>query len=441
MTAVFGTFFADVVEGTNASDQIYGFGGNDRLKGGAGPDRLDGGTGSDILDGGGGPDIFIGGDGIDTVDYSQSPPDGSSTFGIRVDLDLNTAMFADAGGDTFSGIENVTGSGYYDSLFGDGGANVLKGLDGGDYLLGRGGNDRLEGGAGNDTLDGGDGIDTMIGGPGIDYYSVDSAADVVIESGGEGFDTVYARVSYALPAGADIERLWAAADNYMAALDLTGNSSGNQIIGNGGDNVIDGAGGVDQLMGRAGNDLYFVDNASDSITELGGEGLDEVRTSGSFTLNPGADVEILRTTDDNGTASINLAGNASGNAVRGNNGTNLINGADGNDTLTGLGGADSFLFNNPLDAAANVDTITDFNVADDTIQIDNGIFDGLALGTLAGDAFVIGTAAQDAQDRIVYDATTGALSFDVDGVGGAAAVRFATVSAGLALTNSDFLVV
>ena len=55
--------------------------------------------------------------------------------------------------------------------------------------------------------------------------------------------------------------------------------------------------------------------------------------------------------------------------------------------------------------------------------------------------FVIGAAAQDADDRIVYDDTTGALLFDSDGVGGAAAVQFAVVNTGLALTNLDFLVV
>jgi serralysin len=54
---------------------------------------------------------------------------------------------------------------------------------------------------------------------------------------------------------------------------------------------------------------------------------------------------------------------------------------------------------------------------------------------------VIGAAAQDADDGIVYDNTNGALFFDIDGVGGATAVRFATLSAGLALTNLDFLVV
>ena len=79
-------------------------------------------------------------------------------------------------------------------------------------------------------------------------------------------------------------------------------------------------------------------------------------------------------------------------------------------------------------------------MADDTIQIDNGIFTGLAAGTLAANQFVIGAAAQDADDRIIYDNTSGALSFDVDGTGGAAAVQVAQVSAGLALTNLDFLV-
>jgi len=84
--------------------------------------------------------------------------------------------------------------------------------------------------------------------------------------------------------------------------------------------------------------------------------------------------------------------------------------------------------------------ITDFSVADDTIQLQNAVFTGLLGGTLGANQFVIGAAAQDADDRIVYDNTTGALSFDVDGTGGTAAVQFAQVSAGLALTNNDFLV-
>ena len=41
----------------------------------------------------------------------------------------------------------------------------------------------------------------------------------------------------------------------------------------------------------------------------------------------------------------------------------------------------------------------------------------------------------------MYDSATGALFYDSDGVGGTAAIQFAELSAGLALTSQDFLVV
>jgi len=47
----------------------------------------------------------------------------------------------------------------------------------------------------------------------------------------------------------------------------------------------------------------------------------------------------------------------------------------------------------------------------------------------------------DAGDRIIYDDTTGAVYYDSDGVGGVVQTQFATLSAGLALTNFDFFVV
>jgi len=135
-------------------------------------------------------------------------------------------------------------------------------------------------------------------------------------------------------------------------------------------------------------------------------------------------------------------GMAFSDAVTGNSGSNVINGGDGDDELTGLGGADSFLFNTALNAATNVDVINDFNVADDTIMLDDDVFSSsLGLGNIEDGEFRIGAAALDVNDRIIYNDVTGALYYDSDGSGGTAQVQFATLSTGLALTNLDFLVV
>ena len=222
-----------------------------------------------------------------------------------------------------------------------------------------------------------------------------------------------------------------------AAINLAGNASGNVIVGNNGDNLINGGGGVDQMSGRGGNDIYYVDNSSDVVTESGGQGTDTVRTSVSWTLTAGADVETLATTDDNGVAAINLTGNSSGNMVIGNNGNNVINGGDGDDELIGRGGYDYFVFNTALDAASNVDVLSDFNVADDSDRAGRTRCSrSLGLGALSAGEFVIGPAAQDANDHIIYNSATGALLYDSDGSGATAAVQFAAVGAGLALTSS-----
>jgi Ca2+-binding RTX toxin-like protein len=99
------------------------------------------------------------------------------------------------------------------------------------------------------------------------------------------------------------------------------------------------------------------------------------------------------------------------------------------------------VFNAALDARTNVDLITDYTVADDTIRLENAFMPGLATGTLAASAFRVGTAATDASDRIMYNDDTGGLFFDKDGVGGAAQVRFATLDADLAMSNAEFLIV
>jgi serralysin len=150
-------------------------------------------------------------------------------------------------------------------------------------------------------------------------------------------------------------------------------------------------------------------------------------------------VEGLSTLDWNGTAAINLTGNALANYIIGNDGANVLNGGAGSDLLFGRGGADMFVFADPL-GANNVDLLGDFNAADDTIRLDHNVFTGLGIGDLNPGAFVTGTQAGDADDRIIYNQATGQLLFDADGAGGNAAVLFATLSGNPVLTASDFVV-
>ena len=117
-------------------------------------------------------------------------------------------------------------------------------------------------------------------------------------------------------------------------------------------------------------------------------------------------------------------------------------GAAGSDWLTGGSGNDLFVFNSALNAATNVDRISDFSAPNDTISLENAIFPALvAPGTLAASAFYVGEAAHDASDRIVYNPATGFVNYGRDGTGTAAAVHFATLDAGLSITNTDFLVI
>jgi Ca2+-binding RTX toxin-like protein len=215
-----------------------------------------------------------------------------------------------------------------------------------------------------------------------------------------------------------------------ANIDATGNSLVNTLTGNSGKNLIDGKQGADTMQGAAGNDTYVVDNSGDTVIETDGNGTDLVRSSASFSL-AGQFIENLTLT---GIGNVNATGNSLNNSIAGNS---------GNNTLTGAQGADTFWFTTELNAATNVDHITDF-ASIDTINLDEDIFTALTAGTLAASAFASGaglTSAQDADDRIVYNTTTGALFYDADGVGGTAAVQFAVLDNHAALTNADFVVV
>ena len=151
-------------------------------------------------------------------------------------------------------------------------------------------------------------------------------------------------------------------------------------------------------------------------------------------------IELLTTNNNAGTAAIDLTGGTYANTIYGNAGNNQLDGKQAADILVGLGGADRFAFTTAL-GPDNVDRISDFNVADDTIVLENAVFTGLAAGALGAGAFNTGSAASQADDRIIYNAVTGALLFDPDGAVGVPAIHFATLAPGLALTGADFVVV
>ena len=223
---------------------------------------------------------------------------------------------------------------------------------------------------------------------------------------------------------------------------LLGGAGGDVLDGGLGNDRLNGGTGIDSMVGGTGNDLYYVDNAGDIIVETAGGGTaDRVLASVSFALAADDDIELLTTTSSAGLTAINLIGNALAQAITGNAGVNVLNGGGGNDRLSGLAGADTFIFSTSL-GTGNVDTITDFNVPDDTIHLDDAIFAGLTTGTLGGAAFAANLtgAATDALDRIIYETDTGRVYFDADGNGAIASVHFATLTANLAVTNADFFV-
>ena len=282
----------------------------------------------------------------------------------------------------------------------------------------------------------------MLGGAGNDTYIVDSASDVTIETAGQGADLVATSVSYVLASGSHVEVVQTINSAATATINLTGNQLVNSLIGNAGVNSLNGKAGADTMRGLLGNDTYFVDNAADKVIELGNQGTDAVNAGVDYALQAGSAIETLRALGATTTAAIDLTGNAFNNTVVGNAGTNIINGGGGNDVLTG-GGSDTFLFNTVPHAAVNLDRITDFNVAADTIKLENLIFNalGTTVGTLAANKFFKGAAAHDADDRIIYNAATGALIYDSNGIAAGGAVQFATLAKNLAITNADFVVV
>ena len=364
---------------------------NDALTGNALVNVLTGGDSSDTLDGSGGADTMIGGASsdiyfVDAADVIVELANGNidlvrSSVGRVLEVNVENLILL--------GTANLngTGNGEANTLTGNTGSNGLNGGIGADTMQGLAGNDQytvdnagdvvtenagegtdtvyqsistsgalaaevenvvligtgnisvvgnalanqMTGNAGNNVLFASGNDDTMRGGLGDDAYQVDSAGDLAIELAGQGHDRISAFVSYTLPN--NVEDLAISTTGGLAA---TGNALANRITGTFSSETFDGKAGADTMIGGAGDDIYFVDNAGDVVTEASGEGFDSIGSSITRTLD--ANVENLGLL---GAANINGTGNALSNSLTGNDAGNFLSGEGEADSIVGAGGNDT----------------------------------------------------------------------------------------------------
>ncbi len=215
------------------------------------------------------------------------------------------------------------------------------------------------------------------------------------------------------------------------------------IIGDG-VNRLDGAAGNDTIIGAVGADVLIGGDGVDLLSFEDNSGTVFVNLLTGQGFNNAAQGDTFEGFED-------VIGGLFDDTLIGDNGANRLDGAMGADTLVGNGGADTFVFAHApgaasgfahLNAGANVDTIYDFASGEDTLEINAGAFGGgLSAGGLAAGAFVMGSAAGDADDRFVYSQATGELFFDADGNGAGAQVLMAILPNHDVIAASDFVIV
>ena len=240
---------------------------------------------------------------------------------------------------------------------------------------------------------------------------------------------------------------------------LLGEQENDYLEGGAGNDWLDGGEGLDTMIGGVGNDTYYL--GYDAVDVIDDQGLSsDVDTIimpyqlNKYTLPKGIEQGAIAASK----GSSSLTGNSSNNSLTGNEGKNILNGATGqdslfggagddvlkggvgNDALSGGSGKDSFVFDAAL--KANLDKITDFKPVDDTIKLDNQIFTQLStLGVLNATQFYVGSAAHDPNDYVIYNPSTGVVTYDSDASGAGQGVQIAQLGVNLPITNADFVVI
>jgi Ca2+-binding RTX toxin-like protein len=475
-----------VDDGYGTQDKLYNING---LAGTRFDDVLIGNAESNTFLGNAGDDVIDGNEGTDSVRYD------SALEGVHVDLDsgiaydgmgywvdgpmhmgmggMNMGYWVDGGMDKLANIEAAVGSNFDDKFFGDAGANKFWGMSGFDMFDARD--------AGNDTL---------YGGMDDDFYMV-KVGDVVVEYAGEGVDTVVSNGNFTIAAGNDIENLMLRGGNSVTGLGRTGtgNAIANSIVGTQFNDTLKGMDGNDTLIGGKGNDLIKGGNGIDTLSfatatnavdvslndataQNTGEGTDTISefenlVGGAFadTL-VGRDVGTTLITNANlisggggndrifglggndtlegGNGHDEVDGGAGNDILLGGNGNDLIVGGVGLDTMTGGAGADNFRFVTMSDAGSQTpDTITDFQIGNDKIQLIAGNFTGLVAGVaVVVDVKGANNLPNGTGPRFIFNQASGWLKFDYDGTGAATTgVWVAQLTGVTTLSSGDFSVI
>jgi Ca2+-binding RTX toxin-like protein len=374
--------------GNAANNVIRGNSANNTLNGAAGNDTLDGGAGNDTLIGGTGNDIYIVDSTTDTI--TENANEGTDTIQSSVTLTLatNVENLTLTGTAAINGTGNelnnvITGNSAINTLNGGAGNDTLMGGLGDDIYIvdsttdtitenvnegtdtiqssvtytiaalanvenltltgttaidgtGNAANNVITGNTANNILDGGAGNDTLIGGTGDDIYIVDSTTEIITENANAGIDIIQSSVTLTLATNVENLNLTG-----TTAINGTGNGDNNVITGNAGNNTLDGSAGTDTLIGGLGDDIYYVDDSNDSITEDVDAGIDIVYTIIDYALSE--NIENLTLT---GTVAIEAIGNELNNIITGNELSNVLDGSGGIDTLIGGLGDDNYVVDN-----------------------------------------------------------------------------------------------
>ncbi|MEP5001161.1 MAG: calcium-binding protein, partial [Paracoccaceae bacterium] len=342
--------------GSGRNETITGTTQNDSISGGAGVDTITGGDGVDTIEGGAGADILNGGTGDNFLSHV------SSSAGVTVNLNTNSASGGDATGDTFFNFLHLTGSGHGDNLSGDSGENTIQGLGGNDTIEGSAGNDVIYGGAGNDMITDtaglGSGADSVYGGTGDDIIANTGGLVGDFLDGGAGNDTldqsgsvVFGPMVVDLTAGTirflsgTVQSTAINFENYLGdnlSETVLGTSGANLILGNSGNDSLEGLDGADQLYGGVDDDTLEGGRGSDIID--GGGGID---TATYENATAGVTVKLAKGEAFGGdnfdllTDIENLIGSDHDDKLVSDIRDNVITSGDGDDLVRNLGGQDT----------------------------------------------------------------------------------------------------